>query len=99
MLEEEHVFILEGSLTLRLGPASYELSAGHYVCFPAGQKVAHALVNHTASPCRYLIIGNPQPHDIAVFPQSDRVSVKLLGESYPKSATLGYWEGVEVDSP
>lgn len=97
MLEEEHVFILEGSLTVRLGETSHEVSAGCYVCFPAGQKVAHSLVNHTAEPCRYLVFGNPQPHDVAVFPETGRVNVKLTDESYRTSPTLNYWDGVEVD--
>ena len=54
----------------------------------------HALVNETDSPCRYLVFGNPQPHDVAVFTDSGRVSVKLTGESYRKSATMGYWDGI-----
>lgn len=98
MLEGEHVFILEGSLTVRLGPKSYVLCAGYYVCFPARQEVGHALFNHTSAPCRYLVLGNPQPQDAAVFRKSGRVGVKLLGESYRKSATMEYWEGVAVDS-
>ena len=97
MLEEEHVFVLEGSLTLRLGAKSYEMSAGHYACFPAGQKVGHALINQTSEPCRYLVLGNPHPHDVAVHTDTGRVSVKLAGESYRKSATMEYWEGVDVD--
>jgi uncharacterized cupin superfamily protein len=96
MLEEEHV--LEGSLTLRLGAKSYELSAGHYVCFPAGQEVGHALINHTTEPCRYLVFGNPHPHDVAVFTDTGRVDVKLAGEIYRKAATMEYWEGVNVDA-
>jgi uncharacterized cupin superfamily protein len=95
LLEEEHVFVIEGSLTLRLGARTYPMSSGDYVCFPAGQAVGHALVNHTSQPCRYLVFGNPQPHDVAVFPESGRVSVKLTGESYRKSAKMDYWEGVE----
>ena len=95
MLEEEHLFIIEGSITLRLGAKSYELSAGHYVCFPGGQKVGHSLVNQTSEPCRYLVFGNPQANDVVVFPDSGRVSVKLTGESYRKSATMEYWEGVK----
>jgi uncharacterized cupin superfamily protein len=99
LLEEEHVFVLEGSLTLRLGDKSYEMGAGHYVCFPAGQKQGHALVNHTDQPCRYLVLGNPHPHDVAVHTENGRVSVKLAGEAYRQSATMAYWEGVDVDSP
>jgi uncharacterized cupin superfamily protein len=98
MLEEEHVFVLEGSLTLQLGTKTYELSAGHYVCFPAGQKVGHALTNRTTEACRYLVFGNPQPNDVVIFPESGRVSVRLTGESYRKSATMQYWEGVDVES-
>jgi uncharacterized cupin superfamily protein len=97
LLEEEHVLVLEGALTLRLGEKSYVMSAGHYVCFPAGQKVGHSLFNHTQSPCRYLIIGNPQPHDVAVHTETGRVSVKLMGEGYRSSAAMDYWEGVDVD--
>ena len=97
LVEEEHVFVLEGALTVRLGEKEYILSAGHYVCFPAGQKVGHALINHTAEPCRYLIIGNPQPHDVAVHTDTGRVAVKLLGEGYRKSAVMDYWEGVDAD--
>lgn len=57
--------------------------------------MGHALVNHTSQPCRYLVFGNPQPHDVAVFPESGRVSVKLTGESYRKSAKMDCWEGVD----
>ena len=35
MLEEEHVLVLEGAMTLLLGEESHEMSAGSYVCFPA----------------------------------------------------------------
>ena len=98
MLEEEHVFILEGALTVRLGEKTYVMPAGHYACFPAGQKVGHALFNHTQEPCRYLIIGNPSPHDVAVHTDTGRVSVKLMGEGYRASASMDYWEGVDPDT-
>jgi uncharacterized cupin superfamily protein len=68
------------------------------VCFPAGQKVGHALVNHTTAPCRYLVLGNPQPNEVAVVTDTGRVSVKLMGEGYRGSETLEYWEGVDVDA-
>jgi uncharacterized cupin superfamily protein len=95
MLEEEHVFILDGSLTLRLGEQSHVMTAGQYVCFPAGQAVGHALLNHTSQPCRYLVFGNPQAHDVAVFPDSGRVNVRLMGESYRRSAKMEYWDNVD----
>jgi uncharacterized cupin superfamily protein len=99
LLEEEHVFVLEGVLTLRLGERFYEMPAGHYVCFPAGQKAAHALINRSDAPCRYLVLGNPQPHDVAVFPDTGRVDVKLTREHYAQSGRMGYWDGVDIDAP
>ncbi|HUO82122.1 MAG TPA: cupin domain-containing protein [Gammaproteobacteria bacterium] len=93
MLEEEHVLILEGRVTLRLGERSYELREGQYVCFPAAQKAGHALINEYDQPCRYLIIGERNPNDVIVYTDSGRVGVRLTGEGYRKSATLGYWEG------
>src|SRR5207249_4449147 len=45
IFEEEHVYILEGALTVRIGTASYEMKTGGYACFPAGQKAGHCLIN------------------------------------------------------
>ena len=99
MLEEEHLLVLEGSMTLRLGEASYRMSAGDYVCFPAGQKAGHALVNDGDAPCRYLIIGERNPNDVIVYTDSGRVGVRLTGEGYRKSDTLDYWAGEDTGPP
>jgi uncharacterized cupin superfamily protein len=96
MLEEEHVLVLEGRVTLRLGERSYELREGHHVCFPAGQKAGHALINDSEAPCRYLIIGERNPNDVIVYTDSGRVGVRLTGEGYRKSATQDYWEGEDM---
>lgn len=93
MLEEEHVLVLEGAMTLLLGDESFEMSAGSYVCFPAGQKAGHALVNRGQTVCRYLLIGERNPHDVIVYPDTGRVGVRLTGEGYRKSATMEYWDG------
>ena len=91
-LEEEQLFVMEGSLTLRLGDKTYLMSAGSYVVFPAGQKLGHSLTNHTDAVCRYLVLGERNPHDVIVYPDSNRVTVRLSDESYDKAATLTYWE-------
>lgn len=92
-LEEEQLMMLEGTATLRLGDDTYILAAGSYVVFPAGQKAGHSIYNHSAAPCRYLVIGERNPHDVIVYPDSNRVSVSLTDEGYDKSATMEYWEG------
>lgn len=98
MLEEEHLLALEGRATLRLGTRTYALSAGDYVCFPAGQKAAHALVNDGDAPFRYLMIGERNPNDVIVYPDSGKVAVRSIGEIYDRSATMGYWDGEDPGS-
>ncbi|WP_292444257.1 hypothetical protein [Mesorhizobium sp.] len=71
------------------------MNAGDYVCFPAGQKVGHSLYNHTNAICRYLLVGERNPHDVIVYPESGRVGVRLTGEGYRKSSTMDYWEDIE----
>ena len=99
MLEDEHVFILEGRLTLRLGERRFEMGPGQYVCFPAGQKVGHTLENQTDAPCRYLIVGERNPAEVVVYTDTERVGVRLLGEGYRRSAQMDYWEDEPEDQP
>jgi uncharacterized cupin superfamily protein len=97
LLEGEHLLVLEGRATLRLGDRTHEIGPGDYVCFPAGQKAAHCLVNHGTVPCRFLIIGERNPNDVIVYPDSGKVKVRLLGENYRSAATVDYWEGEDAD--
>jgi uncharacterized cupin superfamily protein len=98
LLEEEQVYMLEGELTVVLGDRDYLMLPGHHVCFPAGQKVGHALINRSSQPCRYLIIGNKNPNEVVVFPDTGRVDVKLMRKGYHQDAVVGYWDGIDVDS-
>ena len=97
LLEEEHLLVLAGRATLRLGEQSYEIGAGDYVCFPAGQKAGHCLINRGTEPCRFVIIGERNPNDVIVYPDSGKVAVRLMGENYRLAATADYWDGEETD--
>jgi uncharacterized cupin superfamily protein len=94
MLEEEHLLVLEGHMTVQLGSVKHEVGPGSYICFPAGQRVPHSIFNHTDGPCRYLILGNVRKNDVMVYPETGRVHVKLTGESYRTEPTMQYWEGL-----
>ncbi len=48
--EEEHIYVLEGEMTLQLGEKQFLLKSGSYVCFPAGQSQAHSITNHSQAP-------------------------------------------------
>ena len=78
MLEEEQALILEGQLTLLLGDERYEMKEGDYVCFPAGQKVGHSFMNSGAGPASYLMIGERNPSDVCVMPDSNKMEVRAL---------------------
>jgi uncharacterized cupin superfamily protein len=95
MLEEEHLYILEGSLTLRLGEVRHTMKAGDYACFPAGQRAGHCLINEGTKVCRYIIVGEHNPNEVVVYTDSNKVLVRSLGrrEIYDRAATRGYWDG------
>jgi uncharacterized cupin superfamily protein len=61
--EEEHLYALAGRATLCLGSTEFELTAGSYVCFPAGQEIFHHLENRSVEPFRYLMIGERLTED------------------------------------
>jgi uncharacterized cupin superfamily protein len=95
ILEEEHVYILEGALTVRIGARSYGMKAGDYVCFPAGQTAGHCLINNGGAVCRYVIVGEQTTKEVAVYTDSNKVLVRALGRRaiFDMAATRGYWDG------
>jgi uncharacterized cupin superfamily protein len=100
-IEEEHVYILEGTLTLRLGTARHRMKAGDYVCFPAGQKAGHTLINDGDQPCRYVIVGENSSIEIAVYTDTNKVLVRALGRRalLDLAATRNYWDGEVTGLP
>ncbi len=98
--EEEHVWMLEGRATLRLGNDRHPLVAGDYVCFPAGQALGHCLVNDGDAPCRYLVIGERSPDDVCLYPDSGKMLVRAAGRLIVRAdAALDYWDGEDADRP
>ena len=66
--EEEHLFVLSGAATLHLGSEVFFLREGSYVCFPAGQQLAHYLDNTGSEPFRYIIVGERIEDDLVTYP-------------------------------
>ena len=101
IFEEEHVYLLEGALTVRIGADAHPMQAGDYVCFPAGQKAGHCLVNESDAPCRYVIVGERNPNDVVVYTDSNKVLVRALGRRaiYDLAARRGYWDGENTGAP
>lgn len=101
IFEEEHVYVLEGTMSLRLGAETHALKAGDYVCFPAGQKAGHCLINAGDAPCRYLIIGENNPREVVVYTDSQHVLTRALGRRaiFDINATRHYWDGEDTGLP
>jgi uncharacterized cupin superfamily protein len=101
IFEEEHVYILEGALTAHIGADAYEMKAGDCVCFPAGQKAGHCLINNGDATCRYVIAGENNPNEVAVYTDSRKVAVRSLGRRsiFDLAATRGYWDGEDTGLP
>lgn len=85
IFEEEHVYVLEGALTVRIGAERYRMQAGDYVCFPAGQRAGHCLVNEGGAPCRYVMVGERNPNEVAVYTNSNKVLVRAIAARDPRS--------------
>lgn len=101
IFEEEHVYILEGALTVRIGADTHDMKAGDYVCFPAGQKAGHCLINNSGAICRYVIVGERNPNEVVVYIDSGKVLVRALGRRaiFDLAATRGYWDGEDTGLP
>lgn len=101
IFEEEHVYILEGALTVRIGAERHAMKAGDYVCFPAGQKAGHCLINTGDAPCRYVVVGERNPNEVAVYTDTNKVLVRALGRRIilDLAARRSYWDGEDTGLP
>lgn len=100
LLEEEHIIALEGEATLRLGERRFRIKAGDYVGFPAGQRSGHCLINETDAPFRYILIGNHEPNEVCVYPDSHKVLVRGLDRAiFRDGERLDYWTDERADQP
>jgi uncharacterized cupin superfamily protein len=101
IFEEEHLYVLEGSMTVRIGAQRFAVKPGDYVCFPAGRKAGHCLVNESSALCRYVIIGENDPNEVVHYTDSNKVLVRALGRRalFDGAALRNYWDGEETGLP
>jgi uncharacterized cupin superfamily protein len=68
-LEEEFVFVIEGSPDAWIDGALHRLGPGDAVGFPPGTGIAHTLLNNTDSEVRLLVVGErSRPENRAFYP-------------------------------
>lgn len=70
---EEALFVLAGSGSIRLDGETRPLEAGDYVAMPADGRGAHRVINDGDRPLRYLMVSTMAEPDITVYPDSDKI--------------------------
>ena len=101
---EEALFVLAGSGTLRCDGEDVTLREGEYVSFPADASGAHRVVNDSAGPLRYLVVSTMIEPDVTVYPDTDTFGVYVGSPPggredrpfegyYDREATVDYWSG------
>ena len=100
---EEAMYVLSGTGTLRLDGETYSLEAGDYAAFPADESGGHRVVNDSDEPLRYLVMSTMIDPDVTVYPESDRFGVfvgsppggrkeRSLEGFYDRESSVDYWE-------
>ena len=82
-LQDEFVYVLEGTPTLVTDAGETALHPGMCAGFPAGSGDAHHLVNRNASEVVYLEIGDRTPGDAVDYPDDD-LMVRPDAEGRPR---------------
>ena len=90
---EEWLLVLDGTPTLREPGGERLLRRGDLVCFPSGPDGAHAVRGLG----RILIFSTGTRPSVSVYPDSDKVGVRGLGDEehldFRRGDGVDYWEG------
>jgi uncharacterized cupin superfamily protein len=100
---EEAMFVLEGTGTVRLGGEERPLEAGDFVVFPAAEEGGHQVVNDSDGPLRYLVVSTMVEPDVTVYPEMEKFGVfagsppggreeRIFEGYFPLGAEVEYWE-------
>jgi uncharacterized cupin superfamily protein len=96
---EEAIYILSGTGSLRLGSERHPVGAGDYVAMPAGGP-AHQLFNTGTAPLEYLCFSTLISPEVVEYPDSNKVMARVGGpptpvlrEIYRKGSGVDYYEG------
>ena len=102
---EEAIYVLEGSGSLRLPGGEITIGPGDYAALPATREGAHQVVNTSNVPLRYLCISTMLEPDLSVYPDSGKVGFfagsapggspeRRSVEGFVRlESRVGYWEG------
>lgn len=102
---EEAIFILEGSGTLRLNNKMISITQGDYIALPVGPDFAHQIINTSESQLVFLCFSTMNHPDVVEYPDSNKVGVTagiapggdtekvLLKARFRKQDAVDYFDG------
>jgi uncharacterized cupin superfamily protein len=93
--DEEWLFVIAGTPTVRTPEGERVLEPGDTVCFPEGPDGAHHIRNDAEGVCRVALLSTKNGVGIAEYPDSDKVGVWAGRTHYMlrRSDHLEYWDG------
>lgn len=102
---EEAIYVLEGTGTLRLNGEEIVISQGNYIALLTGKIGAHQVINTGTKPLRYLCFSTMIEPDIMGYPDSGKIGVfagaapggkkgeRTLSKFFTAAAEVDYSEG------
>lgn len=111
---EEAVYVLEGTGSLRIGEDTVAIGPGDFIGLPVGPEHAHQITNTGATPLRYLAFSTMHDVEIVGYPDSKKIGAMaaadlraaFLGQSKlwvahigREADTVGYFEGEDIGEP
>ena len=79
---EETIIVLRGRVVLRTPEGERELEEGAVVHFPRGPEGAHATINRSDAPVRYLMVAAHGSPEVIEYPDSGRFIAMARTESH-----------------
>jgi uncharacterized cupin superfamily protein len=101
---EEALYVLSGTGTLRIDDAEVAIESGTFVPCPANAQGGHQVVNDGDEPLRYLMMSTMEEPDVTVYPETGKFGVyvgsppggrdeRSLEGYYRVEEDVEYWEG------
>jgi uncharacterized cupin superfamily protein len=97
---EESIYVLDGTGTLRIGAQRVEVGPGDYATFPVGPAHSHQLLNTGDSPLRYLCFSTLEPTEVVGYPDSGKIGAMSYAGGEPvvrivvrESSQVDYYDG------
>lgn len=104
---EEAIFVLSGSGSLRTREETLEITAGDYVALPVGESGVRQVINTSDDLLRYLCISTMIHPEIIRYPDSGKIGLfagsapfgpvdqRILTTFLSEEAEMDYWDGEE----